>query len=223
MPQNFYHILLFCALRGGVPNTIVLLLKSKYLAPQNFGLAMHGTACLKVTVACMWRLAWDNWRPWRFISPFCVQCDVSENVDLRISRLVLESNGMWNTSLSEKDCSVLLKKPPEVPLYHCMKNLQPLCPCGGIWRAIGQNCLWDAQGRVKVEWGPWLKLKGALSKYIYISAFLRKILGTQCGPDTRIHWNIPIFSDSRNPMIIFFDSRDPIFNSRDPNWVPKTP
>jgi len=26
----------------------------------------------------------------------------------------------------------------------------------------------------------------------------------------------PIFSDSRNPMIIFADSRDP-------NWVPKTP
>jgi len=24
-------------------------------------------------------------------------------------------------------------------------------------------------------------------------------------------------------MIIFSDSRDPIFNSKDPNWVPKTP
>jgi len=33
----------------------------------------------------------------------------------------------------------------------------------------------------------------------------------------------PIYSDSRNPMIIFSDSRDPIFNSRDPNRVPKTP
>jgi len=33
----------------------------------------------------------------------------------------------------------------------------------------------------------------------------------------------PIFSDSRDPMIIFSDSRDPIFNSRDPNRVPKTP
>jgi len=30
-------------------------------------------------------------------------------------------------------------------------------------------------------------------------------------------------SDSRDPMIIFSDSRDPIFNSRDPNRVPKTP
>jgi len=26
----------------------------------------------------------------------------------------------------------------------------------------------------------------------------------------------PIFSDSKDPMIIFSDSRDPIFNSRDP-------
>ena len=33
----------------------------------------------------------------------------------------------------------------------------------------------------------------------------------------------PIFSDSRDPMIIFSDSRDPIFNSRDPIRVPKTP
>ena len=33
----------------------------------------------------------------------------------------------------------------------------------------------------------------------------------------------PIFFDSRGPMIIFSDFRDPIFNSRDPNRVPKTP
>jgi len=33
----------------------------------------------------------------------------------------------------------------------------------------------------------------------------------------------PIFSYSRDPMIIFSDSSDPIFNSRDPNRVPKTP
>jgi len=33
----------------------------------------------------------------------------------------------------------------------------------------------------------------------------------------------PIFSESRDPMIILSDSRDPIFNSRDPNRVPKTP
>ena len=33
----------------------------------------------------------------------------------------------------------------------------------------------------------------------------------------------PIFSDSREPSIIFSDSSDPIFNSRDPNRVPKTP
>jgi len=43
------------------------------------------------------------------------------------------------------------------------------------------------------------------------------MLGTQYGPvGTR-------FSDSRNPMKIFSDSRDPIFNSRDPNRAPKTP
>jgi len=36
-------------------------------------------------------------------------------------------------------------------------------------------------------------------------------------------WYEPNFSDSRDPMIIFSDPRDPIFNSRDPNWVPKTP
>ena len=33
----------------------------------------------------------------------------------------------------------------------------------------------------------------------------------------------PIFSVSRDPMTIFSDSRDPIFNSRDANRVPKTP
>jgi len=32
-----------------------------------------------------------------------------------------------------------------------------------------------------------------------------------------------IFSDSRDPMITFFDSRYPILNSTDPNRVPKTP
>jgi len=31
----------------------------------------------------------------------------------------------------------------------------------------------------------------------------------------------PYFSDSRHPMIIFSDSREPIFNSRDPNRVLK--
>jgi len=33
----------------------------------------------------------------------------------------------------------------------------------------------------------------------------------------------PIFPNSRDSMIIFSGSRDPIFNSRDPNRVPKTP
>jgi len=32
----------------------------------------------------------------------------------------------------------------------------------------------------------------------------------------------PIFCDSRDPMITLSDSRDPIFNSRDLNWVSKT-
>ena len=32
----------------------------------------------------------------------------------------------------------------------------------------------------------------------------------------------PIFSDSRDPMMIFSVSRDSIFNSRDPNRVPET-
>jgi len=33
----------------------------------------------------------------------------------------------------------------------------------------------------------------------------------------------PIFSDFRDPMIIFSDSRDPIFNYRKPKRVPETP
>jgi len=51
------------------------------------------------------------------------------------------------------------------------------------------------------------------------------MLGTQCGPvGTRFSDSRdPIFPDSRDPMIIFSDSRDLIFNSRDPNRVPKTP
>jgi len=32
----------------------------------------------------------------------------------------------------------------------------------------------------------------------------------------------PIFYVSRDPVLIFSDSRGPIFNSRDPNLVPKT-
>jgi len=42
------------------------------------------------------------------------------------------------------------------------------------------------------------------------------------GPDFS-DFRDPIFSDSRNPMIIVSDSRDPIWNSRDANRVPKTP
>jgi len=42
------------------------------------------------------------------------------------------------------------------------------------------------------------------------------------GPDFS-YFRDPIFSDSRNTMIIFADSRDPIFNSRDPKRGPKTP
>jgi len=33
----------------------------------------------------------------------------------------------------------------------------------------------------------------------------------------------PIFSDSSDPMVIFSDSRDPIFNSKELNRVPKAP
>jgi len=33
----------------------------------------------------------------------------------------------------------------------------------------------------------------------------------------------PIFNDSRDLMLIFSDSKDPIFKCRDPNRVPKTP
>jgi len=33
----------------------------------------------------------------------------------------------------------------------------------------------------------------------------------------------PIVFDSRDPIMIFSDTRDPIFDSRDENRVPKTP
>jgi len=33
----------------------------------------------------------------------------------------------------------------------------------------------------------------------------------------------PIFSDSKGPVMIVSDSRNLIFNSRDPNRVPETP
>ena len=52
-----------------------------------------------------------------------------------------------------------------------------------------------------------------IDKFQFVGAgfFLRKLLGTQYGPD---------FFDFRDP--IFSDSRELIFNSRDPNQVPKT-
>jgi len=55
------------------------------------------------------------------------------------------------------------------------------------------------------------------------------MLGTQYAPvGTRFDFRDsdfrdPFFSDSRDSMIIFSDSRDAIFNSRDPNRVPETP
>jgi len=42
------------------------------------------------------------------------------------------------------------------------------------------------------------------------------------GPDFS-YYRDPIFFDSRDTMMIFSDCRDLIFNSRDPNRVPKTP
>jgi len=33
----------------------------------------------------------------------------------------------------------------------------------------------------------------------------------------------PIFFDSSDPVMIFIECRDPIFNYRNPNRVPKTP
>jgi len=38
--------------------------------------------------------------------------------------------------------------------------------------------------------------------------FLRKMLGTRQGPDFSVSRN-PILSDFRDPMIIFYDSKDP--------------
>ena len=45
------------------------------------------------------------------------------------------------------------------------------------------------------------------------------ILGTGFCSDSRD----PIFSECRDPITIFADSRDPIFNSREQNRVAKTP
>jgi len=52
-----------------------------------------------------------------------------------------------------------------------------------------------------------------------------KVVTTRYGPvGTRLSDSRgPLFSDSRDPMIIFADSSDPIFNSRNPSRVPKTP
>jgi len=60
----------------------------------------------------------------------------------------------------------------------------------------------------------------------YHQGFLRKMLGTQYGPAGT--QNFPdsrdlILSHFRDPMINLSDSMDLIFNSRDPNRVPKTP
>ena len=66
-----------------------------------------------------------------------------------------------------------------------------------------------------------------LLHYIYvISGFFKENVSypvwTYMDPISLISRD-PIFSDSRDPMIIFADSRDPIFNSRHPNRVPKAP
>jgi len=57
-----------------------------------------------------------------------------------------------------------------------------------------------------------------------VQFFLRKMLGTWYGPvGTRFLILGTQFSDFRDPMITFYESRDPIFNFRGPNRVPKTP
>jgi len=54
----------------------------------------------------------------------------------------------------------------------------------------------------------------------HIQFFLRKMLGRLPGMDpislAAVDSRDPILSDSWDPMIILSDSRDPIFNSRDP-------
>ena len=62
----------------------------------------------------------------------------------------------------------------------------------------------------------------ALKYDVITQVFLRKMLGTWYGPDFS-DCRDPIILDSKDPMIIFSDSRDPVFNSRDPIRVPKTP
>ena len=54
----------------------------------------------------------------------------------------------------------------------------------------------------------------AHKKIKVLSVFLRKMFS-----DSRD----PIFSNSMDLTIIFYDYRDPIFNFRDPKRVPKTP
>jgi len=51
------------------------------------------------------------------------------------------------------------------------------------------------------------------------------MLGTRCEPvGTRFSdYRGPIVFDSRDAVMVFSDCRDPIFNSTDPNRVPKTP
>ena len=54
---------------------------------------------------------------------------------------------------------------------------------------------------------------------VLVRVFLRKMQGTWYSMD--LCCKGPDFSDSRD--LIFSDSRDPTFNSRDSNQVPKTP
>ena len=68
-------------------------------------------------------------------------------------------------------------------------------------------------------------VQSASTKIVKNSFFLKKMLGTWYGPvgPDLSDFRGPLFSDSRDPIIIFSDSRDPIWNSMDPNHVPKTP
>jgi len=64
------------------------------------------------------------------------------------------------------------------------------------------------------------KFENSVFNFCFRAAFFsRKVLGTRYGP---VSCRDPIVYD-RDPMIIFSDSRDPIFNSRDPNRVPEIP
>jgi len=93
--------------------------------------------------------------------------------------------------------------------------LKHIHPHSELWRVYSQATLLRVRLRYSLYYGTMLKP-------VFLKENVRYPVWT-CRDPISSDSRDPIFSDSKDPMINSSESRDPIFDSRDPNQVPETP